>query len=62
MLALLTDKGREHHGQLLAEAAQLIGAGQLGPIMGGRQFDGLSANAAYDLLASGAQRRLAIGV
>nr|WP_134435003.1 zinc-dependent alcohol dehydrogenase family protein [Pseudomonas azotoformans] len=60
LLPLLTGKGCEHHGQILAQAAQLIDAGKLRPIMDGRQFDLHSANAAYELLASGAQGRLAI--
>jgi len=62
LLPLLTGKGREHHGQILAEAARLIDAGKLKPIMDGRSFDLHSANAAYDLLASGAQGRLAIEI
>lgn len=60
LLPLLTGKGREHHGQILAEAAWLIDAGKLKPIMDPRHFDRHMANAAYDLLASGAQGRLAI--
>lgn len=62
LLPLLTGKGREHHGQILAKAARLIDAGKLKPIMDGHQFDLHSANAAYDLLASGAQGRLAIEI
>lgn len=62
LLPLLTGKRREHHGQILAEAARLIDAGKLKPIMDERQFDLHSANAAYDLLASGAQGRLAIEI
>ncbi|ARB29873.1 zinc-dependent alcohol dehydrogenase family protein [Pseudomonas tolaasii] len=60
LLPLLTGKGREHHGEILAQAAGLIEAGKLKPIMDPRQFDMHSANAAYDLLANGAQGRLAI--
>lgn len=62
LLPLLTGKGREHHGQILAEAARLIDAGKLKPIMDPHQFDLLAADAAYDLLASGAQGRLAIEI
>ncbi|ASV37763.1 quinone oxidoreductase [Pseudomonas sp. NS1(2017)] len=62
LLPLLTGKGREHHGQILAEAARLIDAGKLKPILDGRSFDLHRANAAYDLLASGAQGRLAIEI
>ncbi|POA51534.1 quinone oxidoreductase, partial [Pseudomonas sp. GW460-R15] len=38
LLPMLTGKGREHHGQILAEAAQLIDDGKLTPILDGRQF------------------------
>jgi len=62
LLPLLNAKGREHHGQILSEAARLIDAGNLKPIMDGHQFDLHSANAAYDLLAGGAQGRLAIEI
>jgi len=40
----------------------LIDAGKLKPIMDPHQFDLQTANAAYDLLASGAQGRLAIAI
>ena len=43
-------------------SARLIDAGKLKPILDGRAFDLHSANAAYDLLASGAQGRLAIEI
>lgn len=62
LLPLLTGKGREHHGQILAEATWLIDAGKLKPIMDPHHFDLQTANAAYDLLASGAQGRLAIDI
>ena len=62
LLPLLTGKGLEHHGQILAQAAQLIDAGKLKPIMDERQFDLKTANAAYDLLANGAHGRLAIEI
>ena len=62
LLPLLTGKGCEHHGQILAQAARLIDAGKLKPIMDGRQFDLQTANAAYDLLVNGAQGRLAIEI
>lgn len=62
LLPLLTGKGREHHGQILADAARLVDAGKLKPIMDGRRFDLKTANAAYDALANGAQGRLAIEI
>lgn len=60
LLPLLTGKGLERHGQILADAARLIDAGKLKPIMDAREFGLQTANAAYDVLASGAQGRLAI--
>ncbi|MGY2402547.1 zinc-dependent alcohol dehydrogenase family protein [Pseudomonas sp. SDO5271_S396] len=62
LLPLLTGKGREHHGEILAKAAGLIDAGKLKPILDPRRFDLHTVNAAYDLLASGAQGRLAIEI
>lgn len=62
LLPLLTGKGRERHGQILADAAWLVDAGKLKPIMDGRRFDLRTANAAYDALANGAQGRLAIEI
>lgn len=62
LLPMLTGKGREHHGQILAEAARLIDDGKLTPILDGRQFDLHTANAACELLAGGAQGRLVIEI
>jgi NADPH:quinone reductase len=33
LLPILTGKGRDHHGEILAEAAALVGTGQLTPIL-----------------------------
>jgi NADPH:quinone reductase-like Zn-dependent oxidoreductase len=54
LLPLLTGKGREHHGEILREAAQLIEAGQLKPLLDPRQFTLQTAEAAHELLVSGA--------
>lgn len=62
LLPLLTGKGREHHAKILADAAWLIDAGKLKPIMDPRAFELRNADAAYELLASGAQGRLAIEI
>nr|WP_309674272.1 zinc-binding dehydrogenase [Pseudomonas sp.] len=54
LLPLLTGKGREHHGEILREAAQLIEGGQLKPLLDLRQFTLQTAEAAHELLVSGA--------
>ncbi|AWM93371.1 quinone oxidoreductase [Pseudomonas sp. 31-12] len=63
LLPLLTGKGGEHHGQILREAAQLIEAGKLKPLLDPRQFTLQTAEAAHELLAAGAaQGRLVIEI
>ncbi|KQV16174.1 quinone oxidoreductase [Pseudomonas sp. Root329] len=63
LLPLLTGKGREHHGEILREAAQLIEAGQLKPLLDPRQFTLQTAEAAHELLDSGAaQGRLVVEI
>ncbi|MDZ5434269.1 zinc-dependent alcohol dehydrogenase family protein [Pseudomonas fluorescens] len=63
LLPLLTGHGREHHGEILREAASLIEAGRLTPILDPRRFTLQTAEAAHGLLLSGAaQGRLVIEV
>jgi NADPH:quinone reductase-like Zn-dependent oxidoreductase len=63
LLPLLTGKGREHHGQILQEAARLIEAGSVVPIVDPRRFNLETAEAAHELLLSGAmQGRLVIDI
>ncbi|WP_248805347.1 zinc-dependent alcohol dehydrogenase family protein [Pseudomonas sp. MWU13-2100] len=63
LLPLLTGRGREHHGQILAQAARLIEAGQLKPVLDPRRFTLETAEEAYSLLASGAaQGRLVVEI
>ncbi|WP_248767750.1 zinc-dependent alcohol dehydrogenase family protein [Pseudomonas sp. MWU12-2345] len=63
LLPLLTGHGREHHGQILAQAARLIEAGQLKPLLDPRRFTLQTAEEAYTLLAGGAaQGRLVIEI
>ncbi|TPG76545.1 zinc-dependent alcohol dehydrogenase family protein [Pseudomonas mandelii] len=63
LLPLLTGKGREHHGEILWEAVQLIEAGQLKPLLDPRQFTLETAEAAHELLVSGAaQGRLVVEI
>ncbi|MEX3777239.1 zinc-dependent alcohol dehydrogenase family protein [Pseudomonas sp. MYb118] len=63
LLPLLTGVGREQHGQILRQAAQLIEAGKLKPMMDARTFTLENAESAHELLVSGAaQGRLVIEV
>ncbi|PPA04591.1 quinone oxidoreductase [Pseudomonas sp. MWU12-2312b] len=63
LLPLLTGKGREHHGQILQEAARLIEAGSVVPILDPRRFNLETAGAAHELLQSGAaQGRLVVDI
>lgn len=63
LLPLLTGAGREHHGEILREAARLIEAGQLKPLMDPRTFNLETAEAAHELLVSGAaQGRVVIEI
>ncbi|NUT75629.1 zinc-dependent alcohol dehydrogenase family protein [Pseudomonas sp. C1C7] len=63
LLPLLTGVGREHHGEILGEAARLIEAGKLKPIVDSHRFTLESAEAAHELLKSGAaQGRLVIEI
>lgn len=63
LLPLLTGVGREHHGEILREAARLIEAGKLMPLMDPRTFTLETAEAAHELLVSGtAQGRLVIEI
>ncbi len=63
LLPLLTGEGGEHHGEILREAAQLIEAAQLKPLLDPRQFTLQTAEAAHELLVSGtAQGRLVVEI
>jgi NADPH:quinone reductase-like Zn-dependent oxidoreductase len=63
LLPLLTGQGREHHGAILSQAARLIEAGQLKPIVDPRRFTLDTAEAAHEVLESGtAQGRLVIEI
>ncbi|MGY2342283.1 zinc-dependent alcohol dehydrogenase family protein [Pseudomonas sp. SDO5532_S415] len=63
LLPLLTGHGREHHGEILREAASLIEAGRLTPMLDPRRFTLQTAEVALGLLLSGAaQGRLVIEV
>jgi NADPH:quinone reductase-like Zn-dependent oxidoreductase len=63
LLPLLTGKGCEHHGEILHEAARLIEAGKLAPLLDPHSFTLESAEAAHVLLLSGeAKGRLVVEI
>jgi NADPH2:quinone reductase len=63
LMPLLTGKGRAHHGEILREAAILIEAGSVKPVLDDRHFTLETVQAAHDILESGTARgRLVIDV
>lgn len=61
LLPLLTGQGRAHHGDILGQAARMVDAGQLWPVMDAARFGFLDAEQAHAHLASGqAQGRVVV--
>ncbi|WP_085577900.1 MULTISPECIES: zinc-dependent alcohol dehydrogenase family protein [unclassified Pseudomonas] len=56
LLPLLTGHGREHHGDILRQVAQMIEAGRLRPMVDPRRFTLETAEDAHGVLASKAAR------
>ena len=54
--ALLSGKGRAHHGEMLRVAARLAEENRLAPRLDARRFDLGSAQLAYEALADGSAR------
>jgi NADPH:quinone reductase len=53
LMPLLTGKSRAHHGKILAEAAKLVEAGKLRPLMSEQRFSAEEIGVAYALVESG---------
>lgn len=63
LLPLLTGKGGEHHAEILRQAALLIEAGEVKPLLHARRFTLESAGEAHELLSSkAAQGRLVVEI
>jgi NADPH:quinone reductase-like Zn-dependent oxidoreductase len=63
LLPLITGEGREHHGEILAEATRLADGGELHPLLEDRRYTLDSVTEAYARLASGAaEGRLVVDV
>ena len=56
LLPMLTGKGRANHGHILREAAKMVEAGQLRPLMDARRFDLRSAMEAHGEVEAGRAR------
>jgi NADPH2:quinone reductase len=56
LLPLLTGRAREHHGRILTEAAALIDAGSLRPLLDPRHFSLADVNEAHTAAESGTAR------
>jgi NADPH2:quinone reductase len=56
LLPLLTGQGREHHGEILAQATKLAEAGELVPALDPLRFTLHSANDAYQAIVRGTAR------
>ena len=54
LLPLLTGQGRAHHGKILAEAAVLVEAGKLRPLLNAQHFSPATVEAAHALVEAGA--------
>lgn len=53
LMPLLSGNGREHHGEIMAEASMLVDGGKLRPVLSAQRFVLAEGNAALDLVESG---------
>ncbi|MEP4039430.1 zinc-dependent alcohol dehydrogenase family protein [Pseudophaeobacter sp.] len=53
LLPMLANKGREKHGEILAQLAEIVDAGALKPLLDGEVFGFDNVGGAYDRLTSG---------
>ncbi len=62
LLPLLTGQGREHHGEILRQAAQLADAGRLVPSLDPRRFRLAEVEAAHRAQAESAAGKLVVEI
>jgi NADPH2:quinone reductase len=60
LLPLLTGEGRQHHGEILAAAAQMADEGKLKPLLAAERFTGSMIGRAYTLVAAGSLGKVII--
>ncbi len=59
---LLSGEGHAHHGQILAEAARLVEAGKLRPLLSERHFSTAEIAAAHALVESGSLGKVVVDI
>ena len=62
LLPLLTGEGRAHHGRILAEAAALVQAGKLKPLLHAERFTPSRLDAAYELVEAGSLGKVVVEI
>jgi len=62
LLPLLTEEGRAHHGEILREAAALVQAGMLKPLLNEKSFSTAEINAAHALVERGALGKVVVEI
>jgi NADPH:quinone reductase-like Zn-dependent oxidoreductase len=60
LMPLLTGFGRAHHGEILREAAGLVDAGKLRPLMNKERFTGTDIAAAHALVEAGSVGKVVV--
>ena len=62
LMPLLTGWGQAHHGEILGEAAALVDAGKLKPLLNQQRFGVSEIDAAYALVESGALGKVVVEI
>jgi len=62
LLPLLTGEGREHHGEILARAAQLAEEGKLKPLLSERQFSTADIDDAHSEVEAGSTGKVVVEI
>jgi NADPH:quinone reductase-like Zn-dependent oxidoreductase len=60
LLPLITGEGRAHHGEILAQAAALVEAGKLRPLLNTQRFSTADIGAAHAVVESGALGKVVV--
>ena len=62
LMPLLTGIGREHHGDILRQAATLIDSGKLMPLVNSQRFSSDTIAEAFECVASGAEGKVVVDI